>query len=53
MESESCNENLTESEKEAFEERAAIMHFDGGLSRQQAETAAMKIINQSRWQTNE
>lgn len=27
-------------EREAFEERAAIMEFDGGLSRQQAEEAA-------------
>ena len=30
--------------KEAFEERAAIMEFDGGLSRQEAERLARKII---------
>lgn len=44
MESEFCNENLTESEKEAFAERAASMHFDGGLSRRKAEIAAMKLL---------
>ena len=33
-----------ESLKEAFEERAAIMEFDGGLSRQEAERLARKII---------
>ena len=30
--------------KEAFEERAAIMEFDGGLNRQEAERLARKII---------
>lgn len=34
------DENL----KEAFEERAAIMEFDGGLNRQEAERLARKII---------
>lgn len=33
-----------ESLKEAFEERAAIMEFDGGLPRQEAERLARKII---------
>ena len=30
--------------KEAFEERAAIMEFDGGLSRQEAERLAYEIV---------
>lgn len=29
---------------EAFEERAAIMEFDGGLSRQEAERLAYEIV---------
>jgi hypothetical protein len=29
-----------EARQEAYEERAAIMEFDGGLTREQAETAA-------------
>ena len=33
---------------EAFEERAAIMEFDGGMSRAQAEAAASTIINAMR-----
>lgn len=36
--------NLSADEIELFEERAAIMEFDGGLSREDAEEAAMKII---------
>ena len=36
----SNDENL----KEAFEERAAIMEFDGGLPRYEAERLARKII---------
>jgi hypothetical protein len=31
---------MTEGEKEAFEERAAILEFDGGLSREEAEKVA-------------
>lgn len=34
------DENL----KEAFEERAAIMEFDGGLSRKEAERLAYEIV---------
>ena len=34
----------TECDKEAFEERAAIMEFEGGLSREEAERLARKII---------
>lgn len=33
-----------ESLKEAFEERAAIMEFEGGLSRQEAERLAYEIV---------
>lgn len=35
---------------EAFEERAAIMEFDGGLSRFEAETLAARAQGLSRWQ---
>lgn len=30
--------------REAFEERAAIMEFDGGLTREEAERRAMAIV---------
>lgn len=39
---------MTEDEKDYFEERAAIMEFDGGLSREQAERAAMKLLERKR-----
>lgn len=35
---------------EAFEERAAIMEFDGGLSRFQAETKAAEAQGYRRWE---
>jgi hypothetical protein len=35
---------LSEPEKADFEERAAIMEFDGGLSTHQAERAALAIV---------
>ncbi len=35
---------LSESEGEAFEERAAIMEFDGGLSRDEAERLAAESL---------
>lgn len=35
---------LDDDQKEAFEERAAIMEFDGGLSREDAEREAKKLI---------
>lgn len=35
---------------DAFEERAAIAEFDGGLSRFQAETLAAKAQGLTRWQ---
>jgi len=34
--------SLNEEQQEIFEERAAIMEYDGGLSRQEAEREAMK-----------
>ena len=35
---------------EAYEERAAIMEFDGGMSRFEAETAAAKAQGLNRWE---
>lgn len=40
-------------DRDAFEERAAIMEFDGGLSRFEAETQAAKAQGLSRWQAME
>lgn len=37
-------------DKGAFEERAAIMEYDGGLSRFRAETEAAKIQGVGRWE---
>jgi hypothetical protein len=37
-------------DREAFEERAAIMEFDGGMTRFQAETMAAKAQGVSRWE---
>jgi len=34
---------LSENERDFFEERAAIMEFDGGMSRQDAEKEAAKL----------
>jgi len=34
----------SESFREAFEERAAIMEFDGGLNREEAERAAWALV---------
>lgn len=36
--------SLTEQEKELFEERSAIMEYDGGLSREQAEKEALQDV---------
>ncbi len=38
----------TEEERETFEERAAIMEHDGGLSREAAEREAWRIILRER-----
>lgn len=35
---------MTDDQKENYEERAAIMEFDGGLSRADAERLAMKCV---------
>lgn len=40
-------------DRDAFEERAAIMEFEGGLSRFDAETAAAAAQGMSRWQAME
>lgn len=37
-------------DREAFEERAAIAEFDGGLSRFEAETLAARAQGLTRWQ---
>ena len=37
---------MTDEQKEEFEERAAIMEYDGGLSRWMAEQKAEEIIAQ-------
>jgi hypothetical protein len=34
---------LTDAEQEEYEERAAILEFDGKMARQQAETMAMRL----------
>ena len=41
-------EGLTETEKEDFEERAAIMEFDGNIPREEAETKALERILKQR-----
>ena len=46
-------ENMTPSEREEFEERAAIMEFDGGLSREDAEREALECMRQKRKDTQE
>lgn len=40
-------------DRDQFEERAAIMQFDGGLSRFEAETQAAKAQGLTRWQAME
>ena len=40
-------------DRDAFEERAAIAEFDGGLTRFQAETLAAKAQGLTRWQAIE
>lgn len=38
------NHAMTEDEQEAFEERAGIAEFDGGMSREEAEALALEAI---------
>jgi hypothetical protein len=40
--------SLGENEREEFEERASIMEFDGGLSREEADWRALRIILENR-----
>lgn len=35
---------LSEDEREAFEERAAILEFDAGMTREEAETLALEAV---------
>jgi len=39
-----CQRQLTPDEREEWEERAAIMEFDAGMTRVEAELAALRII---------
>ena len=39
---------LTEDERIDFEERAAIMEYDGGLTRSEAEEQAMLVVLRNR-----
>ena len=39
---------LSTTEKEEFEERAAIMEFEGELSREEAEWKALRIVLENR-----
>lgn len=38
------NHAMTEDEQEAFEERAAILEFDCGLAREEAEALALEAV---------
>ena len=38
--------SLSEAEREEYEERVAIMEYDGGLSREEAERQALEIIKE-------
>jgi hypothetical protein len=40
----------SESVREAYEERAAIMEFDGGLSRDEAERDAWALVSKRYWE---
>jgi hypothetical protein len=41
-------DSLSDPEKEDFEERAAVMEYDGQLSREEAEWRALRIIFENR-----
>jgi len=45
-----CGTQGSEALREAFEERAAIMEFDGGMNRENAERAAWALILKPRTQ---
>jgi hypothetical protein len=40
--------DLTENERDAYEERAAIIEFDGNVPRREAERRAMKAVMDKR-----
>jgi hypothetical protein len=40
----SCFSTVSDDQQEAYEERAAIMEYDGGLSRVEAEQAAQRFV---------
>lgn len=42
------NHAMTEAEREAFEERAGIAEFDGGMSREEAEALALEAVMRRR-----
>lgn len=42
---------MTDIYRELFEERAAIMEFDGGMSREEAERKAGEIVKRMRDET--
>lgn len=48
MVSRDYSSELTAAEREWFEERSAIMEFDGGLSRAEAERAALALVLERR-----
>lgn len=39
---------MTPDEREAYEERAAIMEYYGGMTRKEAERRAMELIREAR-----
>ena len=41
--SDSCVKNTCDEDQEAFEEYAAIMQYDGGMTREEAETQAREV----------
>jgi hypothetical protein len=41
-------DDLDEDEREAFEERAALMQYQGGMSREAAEAKALERIEKAR-----
>ena len=43
---------MTYDEKEAYEERAAIMEYEAGMTRREAERKAMELIRGARNETN-
>lgn len=47
-----CGSQLTEEQQYLFEERAAIMEYDGGLSREKAERLARIDILERVYQEN-